>query len=453
MATVSMKTSSILKAGIVFACIFFHGVVWGFDGKELLKIDIAPYLSASYGMNFIDGCEDLDGASGCDDGVTGQQGSHSVAAGVKINDYLGIEIGYLPEFRVDENASSEIDDTIEIQGGYIAPSFALPLGETTKIFTKPGAFWGKIIENSKPTQRGGNYAEEGVSLFLDAGIDQRITKNFSVQFGFNWLPDIAGTSLTTKSETASDGASETAEIDVVRIYLGASVLLSSQPFKTMGSENFPFGGNLSGSGVRGFDRKELLKIDIAPYLSASYGMNFIDGCEDLNDYNNCDDSVTGQRGSYSVAAGVKINDYFGVELGYLPEFSVYESGGSDDNDRLDIEGGYIAPSFALPLTETTKIFTKPGAFWGKITETDRGGTPLGTIGPKDGLSLFLDAGIDQRITKNFSVQFGFNWLPNIADSSLKTDLGGTSENRSDGAGETAEIDVVRIYLGTRVLLW
>jgi hypothetical protein len=55
MMTVSMKTSSILKAGIVFACIFFHGVVWGFDGKELLKIDIAPYLSASYGMNFIDG--------------------------------------------------------------------------------------------------------------------------------------------------------------------------------------------------------------------------------------------------------------------------------------------------------------------------------------------------------------------------------------------------------------
>ena len=452
MMTVSMKTSSILKAGIVFACIFFHGVVWGFDGKELLKIDIAPYLSASYGMNFIDGCEDLDGASGCDDGVTGQQGSHSVAAGVKINDYLGIEIGYLPEFRVDENASSEIDDTIEIQGGYIAPSFALPLGETTKIFTKPGAFWGKITENSKPTQRGGNYAEEGVSLFLDAGIDQRITKNFSVQFGFNWLPDIAGTSLTTKSETASDGASETAEIDVVRIYLGASVLLSSQPFKTMGSENFPFGGNLSGSGVRGFDRKELLKIDIAPYLSASYGMNFIDGCEDLDGASGCDDGVTGQQGSHSVAAGVKINDYLGIEIGYLPEFRVDENASSEIDDTIEIQGGYIAPSFALPLGETTKIFTKPGAFWGKITEnskpTQRGGNYA-----EEGVSLFLDAGIDQRITKNFSVQFGFNWLPNIADSSLKTDLGGTSENRSDGAGETAEIDVVRIYLGTRVLLW
>jgi hypothetical protein len=52
-----------------------------------------------------------------------------------------------------------------------------------------------------------------------------ITENFSLQFGFNWLPDIADTSLTTKSETNSDGAGETAEIDVVRIYLGASVLL------------------------------------------------------------------------------------------------------------------------------------------------------------------------------------------------------------------------------------
>ena len=223
--TVSMKTSSILKTGIVFACIFFHAVVWGFDGKELLKIDIAPYLSASYGMNFIDGCEDLDGASGCDDGVTGQQGSHSVAAGVNINNYLGVEIGYLPEFRVEESASGEIDDTIEIQGGYIAPSFALPLAETTKIFTKPGVFWGKIIENNNQNVRGGNWAEEGVSLFLDAGIDQRITKNFSLQFGFNWLPDIADTNLTSPSENTSDGAGETAEIDVVRIYLGASVLL------------------------------------------------------------------------------------------------------------------------------------------------------------------------------------------------------------------------------------
>jgi hypothetical protein len=438
--TVSMKTSSILKTGIVFACIFFHAVVWGFDGKELLKIDIAPYLSASYGMNFIDGCEDLDGASGCDDGVTGQQGSHSVAAGVNINNYLGVEIGYLPEFRVEESASSEIDDTIEIQGGYIAPSFALPLAETTKIFTKPGAFWGKITENNNQGVRGGNYAEEGVSLFLDAGIDHRITENFSLQFGFNWLPDIADTSLTTKSETNSDGAGETAEIDVVRIYLGASVLLSSQPFKPRGQPE---------AGVRDFDRKELLKTGIHPYLSASYAMNFIDGCEELNDYNNCDDSVTGQQGSYGVAAGVKINDYFGVELGYLPEFSVYETSGSDNNDRLDIEGGYIAPSFALPLTETTKIFTKPGAFWGKITENDRGSTPLGTIGPEEGVSLFLDAGIDQRITKNFSLQFGFNWLPDIADTNLTS----PSEDTSDGAGETAEIDVVRIYLGASVLLW
>ena len=223
--TVSMKTSSILKTGIVFACIFFHAVVWGFDGKELLKIDIAPYLSASYGMNFIDGCEDLDGASGCDDGVTGQQGSHSVAAGVNINNYLGVEIGYLPEFRVEESASSEIDDTIEIQGGYIAPSFALPLAETTKIFTRPGAFWGKMTENDRGSTEFGIFAEEGLSWFLDAGIDQRITKNFSVQFGFNWLPNIADTRLTTVSETPSDGAGETAEIDVVRIYLGTSVLL------------------------------------------------------------------------------------------------------------------------------------------------------------------------------------------------------------------------------------
>jgi hypothetical protein len=60
---------------------------------------------------------------------------------------------------------------------------------------------------------------------LDGGIDHRITENFSLQLGLNWLPDIAGTSLTKTSETASDGAGETAEIDVVRIYLGASVLL------------------------------------------------------------------------------------------------------------------------------------------------------------------------------------------------------------------------------------
>ena len=224
--TVSMKTSSILKTGIVFACIFFHAVVWGFDGKELLKIDIAPYLSASYGMNFIDGCEDLDGASGCDDGVTGQQGSHSVAVGVNINDYLGVELGYLPEFSVYETSGSDNNDRLDIEGGYIAPSFALPLTETTKIFTKPGAFWGKITENDRgSTPLGTIGPEEGVSLFLDAGIDQRITKNFSLQFGFNWLPDIADTNLTSPSENTSDGAGETAEIDVVRIYLGASVLL------------------------------------------------------------------------------------------------------------------------------------------------------------------------------------------------------------------------------------
>ena len=67
---------------------------------------------------------------------------------IKINDYFGVEIGYLPEFSLDESASSSIDDKIEIEGGYIAPSFALPINETTKIFTKPGAFWGKITETN-----------------------------------------------------------------------------------------------------------------------------------------------------------------------------------------------------------------------------------------------------------------------------------------------------------------
>ena len=57
--TGSMKTLSILKAGIVFACILFHGVVWGFDRKELLKTEIDPYLSFSYGTALIDGCENL----------------------------------------------------------------------------------------------------------------------------------------------------------------------------------------------------------------------------------------------------------------------------------------------------------------------------------------------------------------------------------------------------------
>ena len=97
--TGSMKTLSILKAGIVFACILFHGVVWGFDRKELLKTEIDPYLSFSYGTALVDGCEDLNETYGrCDDGVTGQEGSPGVAAGVKINDYFGVEIGYLPEF-------------------------------------------------------------------------------------------------------------------------------------------------------------------------------------------------------------------------------------------------------------------------------------------------------------------------------------------------------------------
>tara|TARA_Y100000310_G_scaffold14665_1_gene14812 strand:+ start:179 stop:529 length:351 start_codon:yes stop_codon:yes gene_type:complete len=96
--TGSMKTLSILKAGIVFACILFHAVVWGFDGKELLKTDIDPYLSFSYGTALVDGCEDLSSDGRCDDAVTGQEGSPGVAAGVKINDYFGVEIGYLPEF-------------------------------------------------------------------------------------------------------------------------------------------------------------------------------------------------------------------------------------------------------------------------------------------------------------------------------------------------------------------
>ena len=82
-----------------------------------------------------------------------------------------------------------------------------------------------MTENDRGSTEFGIFAEEGLSWFLDAGIDQRITKNFSVQFGFNWLPNIADTRLTTVSETPSDGAGETAEIDVVRIYLGASVLL------------------------------------------------------------------------------------------------------------------------------------------------------------------------------------------------------------------------------------
>ena len=87
--TGSMKTLSILKAGIVFACILFHGVVWGFDRKELLKTEIDPYLSFSYGTALVDGCEDLNETYGrCDDGVTGQEGSPGVAAGVKINDYF-----------------------------------------------------------------------------------------------------------------------------------------------------------------------------------------------------------------------------------------------------------------------------------------------------------------------------------------------------------------------------
>ena len=151
-------------------------------------------------------------------------GSPGVAAGVKINDYFGIEIGYLPEFSLYENASSSTDDKIEIEGGYIAPSFALPINETTKIFTKPGAFWGKITETDF-TDREERFAEEGVSFFLDSGIDHRITENFSLQLGFNWLPDIAGTNLTHVSEAKSDGAGETAEIDVFRMYLGGSLLL------------------------------------------------------------------------------------------------------------------------------------------------------------------------------------------------------------------------------------
>ena len=222
--TGSMKTLSILKAGIVFACILFHGVVWGFDGKELLKTDIDPYLSFSYGTALVDGCEDLNEHGRCDDAVTGQKGSPGVAAGVKINDDFGIEIGYLPEFSVSENTDAK-RDKIEIEGAYIAPSFALPINETTKIFTKPGAFWGKITEIDGGSILHGTYAEEGVSFFLDGGIDHRITENFSLQLGFNWLPNIADTNLTIESETPSDGAGETAEIDVFRMYLGGSLLL------------------------------------------------------------------------------------------------------------------------------------------------------------------------------------------------------------------------------------
>ena len=138
---------------------------------------------------------------------------------------------------------------------------------------------------------------------------------------------------------------------------------------------------------------------------------------------------------------------FGVEIGYLPEFSVSESAGGE-YDKIEIEGGYIAPSFALPINETTKIFTKPGAFWGKITETDNGGRREGTYA-EEGVTFFLDGGIDHRITENFSLQLGFNWLPNIAD----TNLTHMTQRRSDGAGETAEIDVFRMYLGGSLLLW
>ena len=102
----------------------------------------------------------------------------------------------------------------------------------------------------------------------------------------------------------------------------------------------------------------------------------------------------------------------------------------------------------MPINETTKIFTKPGAFWGKITETDWGSTVHGTFS-EEGVTFFLDGGIDHRITENFSLQLGLNWLPNIAG----TNLIGASGDESDGASETAEIDVVRIYLGGSLLLW
>ena len=116
-------------------------------------------------------------------------------------------------------------------------------------------------------------------------------------------------------------------------------------------------------------------------------------------------------------------------------------------DKIEIEGGYIAPSFALPINETTKIFTKPGAFWGKITETDFEGRKERFA--EEGVSFFLDGGIDHRITENFSLQLGFNWLPNIADTNLTL----VTQSESDAAGETAEIDVVRMYLGGSLLLW
>ena len=100
----------------------------------------------------------------------------------------------------------------------------MPINETTKIFTKPGAFWGKITETDF-TGREERVNEKGVSFFLDGGIDHRITENFSLQLGFNWLPNIADTNLTLMDEIASDAAGETAEIDVFRMYLGGSLLL------------------------------------------------------------------------------------------------------------------------------------------------------------------------------------------------------------------------------------
>ena len=123
----------------------------------------------------------------------------------------------------------------------------MPINETTKIFTKPGAFWGKITETDNGGRREGTYAEEGVSFFLDGGIDHRITENFSLQLGFNWLPNIADTNLTTSSETTSDKAGETAEIDVVRMYLGASYLLSPQPSEAGGRG---FGGKKLFGGIQ-----------------------------------------------------------------------------------------------------------------------------------------------------------------------------------------------------------
>jgi len=128
---------------------------------------------------------------------------------------------------------------------------------------------------------------------------------------------------------------------------------------------------------------------------------------------NCDD----QGNAWKLFVGYQINQYVGVEGGYI-DFGKFSSNlavaGAPGTDETKARAGFLEAVAGVPIGERVFVFGKVGGAYWRIKSDTQAGSTLTKI-KENGLDAMFGAGAQVFVTKNLAIRAEYEYLPNFGN--------------------------------------